>query len=134
MSDDSLETLRHKRGYPEQVLALPDALVRALNAYRDRCWRGGDPTPERLCVEQEIANYVNGMISTALDRAIPEVVSDDEVARFLAEEIQIHDEGAAHYALEKSSAIDSRQWSEFHAKEARVLRTIRERLYGKVAA
>ena len=105
---------------------LPDSLTRALNAYRDRCWRGGDPTPERMCVEREIENHVAEMVSAALDRVMPPTPDDNALREFLEDLAQDAERQADLYA-------HSRAVQEDWANHARMFRVVLERLYGKVA-
>lgn len=113
----------------ETVRALPEPLAAALNAYRDRCWRGGDCVPERIVVEQAVDEYVAQTVSAALDKVLPAPRPNDDVDAWLREQTDCADRMAHEYATnENGTELSNRCESEYWANEARMFRLVRERL------
>jgi hypothetical protein len=115
----------------DTVRALPDSLTHALNAYRDRCWRGGDPTPERMVVEQEIEHHTTAMVSAALDRVMPPHLPDDELRATLELfAVDAEQQAKGYWGHLGSDAVACRQDQEGWANHARLFRDVIQRLYG----
>lgn len=114
--------------------SFPESLTRAIDAYRDRCRRGGDSTPERVALEVAIGEYAGEKILGVLNVILPERPADHELLAWVDEAIATAVSEQAHYAEMSKLIPCERADAEWWAREARMLRIIRERIIAQEKA